>query len=159
MKYYDYPENKIEIFEPSESNYFFGGTDYSYLCTYDEVQKVDMWTAFSGFVLAVYKRYAVIRNGIITYKNEAFEDGHIARGRYKENGYVIISNKKREYFIQSWNQYLISYEIRDNDGPYKALNPRIYQSVERAVEDAVELSRKSDEILMVAQWFDECDRH
>ena len=56
MMYYDYPEEKIGIFEKNDRNYFFKGTDFTYLCTYDEVKAVNMWDAFTGFVLVVYKR-------------------------------------------------------------------------------------------------------
>ena len=61
MIYYDYPEDKKEIFEISDKNYFFKGTEFSYLCSYDEIKKVDMKDAFSGIVLVVYKRYAVVK--------------------------------------------------------------------------------------------------
>lgn len=50
MIYYDYPKDKIEIFEASDKNYFFKGNKFSYLCSHEEIKKVDMKVAFSGFV-------------------------------------------------------------------------------------------------------------
>lgn len=85
MIYYDYPEDKKDIFECIEKNYFFKGDKFSYLCAYDEIEKIDMRIAFSGFVLAVYKRYAIVKNGSVLYKNERFSDSHIAKGRYMKH--------------------------------------------------------------------------
>ena len=157
--YYDYPEDKKDIFESIDKNYFFKGDKFSYLCSYDEIKKIDLRAAFSGYVLVVYKRYAIVKNGCVQYKNENFSDGHIAKGRYKENGYVIISNMPRDYFIHSWNQTLRRYELCDDTEYNRALNPVIYETPEKALSVAMELSQKSDEIFIVAQWFDELDRH
>lgn len=159
MIYYDYPEDKKGIFENIDKNYFFYGDKFSYLCTYDEIKKMDMRVAFSGFVLVVYKRYAVVRNGDIQYKNEKFSDNHIAKGRYKENGYVVISNEPRDYYIHSWNKTIRRYELCDDTEYNGALNPIIYETSEKALLAATELSKKSNGIFMVAQWFDEWDRH
>lgn len=159
MIYYDYPEDKKEIFEISDKNYFFKGTEFSYLCSYDEIKKVDMKDAFSGIVLVVYKRYAVVKNGDITYKNEEFCDGYIATGRYKEKGYVIISNQAKDYFIHSWNRVLSRYELCDDSKYNCALNPIIYDAADVALKKAIELSEGSDEMFIVAQWFDDFDRH
>ena len=83
MKYYDYLEEKIDIFEESDKNYFFKGTAFTYLCTYDEVKAVNMWNAFSDYVLVVYKRYAIVKWGKVSFLNENFSDGNIAKGRYQ----------------------------------------------------------------------------
>ncbi len=159
MIYYDYPKDKIEIFEISDKNYFFKGNRFSYLCTYEDIKKVDMKVAFSGFVLVVYKRYAVIKNGVTVYMNDKFYDGYIARGRYKENGYIIISNEPTDYFIHSWNKTLQSYELRDDSKYNHALKPIIYDTAEVALQTALKLSKESNEIFIVAQWFDDFDRH
>ncbi len=159
MIYYDYPKDKIEIFETSNKNYFFKGKEFSYLCSYEEIKKVDMKNVFSGFVLVVYKRYAVIQNGDTIYMNDKFYDGYIARGRYKENGYIIISNEPKEYFIHSWDSTLQSYELRDDSKYNQALNPIIYDTSEAALQTAIKLSKESNEMFIVAQWFDDFDRH
>ena len=159
MVYYNYPTEKIDIFQSSDKNYFFKGKDYSYLCYFDEIKNVNMRAEFSGYVLVIYKRYAVVKNGNIIYKNENFCDGYIAKGRYKENGYVIISNKAREYFIHSWNGTLQSYELRDDSKYNRSINPIIFDTVDVALETAIELSKDSSEMFIVAQWFDEFDRH
>ncbi len=159
MIYYNYPNDKIEIFDVSEKNYFFKGIDFSYLCSYDETKKIDVRTAFSGNVLVLYKRYAVVKNGNIVYKNEKFLDNHIAKGRYKENGYVIISNVKKDYFVHSWGKNYQSYELRDDSKYNQALKPLIYETAEAAVQKAIDLSCHLDETFVIAQWFDEFDRH
>ena len=159
MIYYDYPKDKIELFEASDKNYFFKGNEFSYLCSYEEIKSIDIRDAFSGLVLVIYKRYAVVQSGDALYKNEKFLDGNIASGRYKENGYVIISNKAREYFIHSWNGTLQSYELRDDSKYNRALNPIIFDTVDVALETAIELSKDSSEMFIIAQWFDEFDRH
>lgn len=159
MKYYDYPKDKIDIFTASDKNYFFKGNEFSYLCSQEEIKKIDMRVAFSGFVLVVYKRYAVVQNGDMVYKNDKFCDGYIARGRYKESGYAIISNKSKDYFIHSWGSTLQSYELRDDSKYNYALNPIIHDTAETALQTAIELSKESDEKFIVAQWFDDFDRH
>ena len=159
MMYYDYPEEKIDIFEESDKNYFVKGNDFTYLCTYDEVKAVNMWNAFTGFVLVVYKRYAVVKKGEICFLNENFSDGNMARGRHKENGYVIISSEPKEYLIHSWKKNLTSYELRDDSTYNCALNPVIFETAEEALKKALLLSKQKKEIFMVAQWFDDFDRH
>lgn len=159
MIYYNYPKDKIDIFEPSDKNYFFKGKDFSYMCSYDEIKKVDMRVAFSGYVLVIYKRYAVVKNGNIVYKNEKFCDNHIAKGRYKESGYVIISNIPKEYFVHSWGSTLQSYELRDDSKYNQALSPIIYGTAEAALQTAIKQSEESEEMFVIAQWFEEFDRH
>lgn len=159
MIYNDYPKDKIDLFEISNKNYFFKGSAFSYLCSYEEIKNIDVRDAFSGFVLVVYKRYAVVQSGDILYKNDKFCDGNVASGRYMENGYVIISNKAREYFIHSWDSTMQSYELRDDSKYNCALNPIIFDAAEATLETAIELSKDSDEMFIVAQWFDEFDRH
>ena len=151
-------KRKIDIFEESDRNYFFKGTDFTYLCNYDEVKAVNMWNAFTGFVLVVYKRYAVVKGGEVCFRNEKFSDGHIAKGRHKENGYVIISNKPKDYVIQSWENKLTSYELRDDSTGSSALNPIIFPTAEEALAKAIALSKQKMEIFMVAQWYDDFDR-
>ncbi len=159
MIYYDYPEEKVDIFEKSDKNYFFGGLNFTYLCDYDEVKTVEMWDIFTGFVLVVYKRYAVVKRGEVCFRNENFLDGNLAKGRYKENGYVVISSEPKEYQIHSWKKKLTSYELRDDSTYNSALNPIIFSTAEEALTKAISLSKQKKATFMVAQWFDECDRH
>lgn len=160
MEFYDFPETKINIFEPSDRNYFFRSFKYTYLCTYEEIRSVDMWKAFpERWVLVVYKRYAVVKNATIIYQNENFEDGQKAKGRYKEDGYAIICDEPKEYFIHSWNKYLVTHEISDDASFNSALNPTIYPNATVAVERAIELSKTNQNKYIIAQWFDELDRH
>ena len=159
MIYYDYPEEKIEIFEKSDKHYFFKGDKFSYLCSYDEMKAVNVCRDFTGFVLVVYKRYAVVKKGEVCFWNEDFSDGNIAKGRHKENGYMIISSEPKEYLIHSWKKNLTSYELRDDSTYNCALNPVIFETAEEALAKAVLLSKEEDGAFLVAQWFEEFDRH
>lgn len=80
----------------------------------------------------------------------------IRKGRHKDNGYVIISSETKEYMIQSWKKTLTSYEFRDDS----ALNPVIFATAEEALEKVLSLSEDEREtFFLVAQWFDDFDRH
>lgn len=160
MEYLDYPKEKVDIFTPCDKNYFLKSDRFSYLCSYEEAENIDKYSSFKGsFVLITYKRFAIIKGGKVIYQNKDFDDGKLAKGRYKEKGYVIISDTLKSYYIQSWDKYLESYEVRDDSVYNKALNPVIYGSCEDAVSKAVALSQKTDDTYVVAQWFNDIDRH
>lgn len=160
MNYYNYPSTSTDIFETSDKNYFIKANKFTYLCSYEEANTIDKRMDFpDAFVLVIYKRYAVVSDGLVKYKNHNFIDGHIAKGRYNEKGYVIISNQLHNYFIQSWNKHLESYEIRDDKVYNKALNPLIFPDGEKAILEAVKMSKENNEKYVIAQWFDEFDRH
>ncbi len=161
MEYYDYPESRTDIFTPCDRNYFFHSrVKFSYLCSFEEMLDVDKSCMFTNsYVLLVYKRYAVIQDGIVVYENKGFNDGYPPCGRHGENAFVIITEKPRTYRIQSWKNDLITYDIRDDSENDKALNSKVYRSAESAVSDAVKISEASGEKCAVVQWFDEYDRH
>ena len=166
MEYYDYPESKIDIFTPCDRNYIFKTCDnrtdkFSYLCSFDEMFDVNKAKQFTeGFVLVVYKRYAVIQNGIVVYENTGFNDGHppCVIGEYA-NTFVIIMENPRKYYNHSQKTDIISCEIKDDSDYDKVLGPKIYKTAECAVSDAVKFSGESGEKCAVVQWFDEYDRY
>lgn len=162
IKYYDYPErsDRNGIFDISDDNYFLKSDLFTYLCSYDEAQIADKQNVFLGsYVLITYKRYAVIEAGEVYYKNENFSDGHLPEGRYKNNGFVIICDKPKDYYIHSWQKYFASYEVRDDSSYNQALNVRIFKTAEEAVKHAIKLSEKHGGRYLVACWFDDFDRH
>lgn len=159
MEYYNYPEEKIDIFATSDKDYFIKVEKFTYLCSMEEIYQINMKTALSGYVLVIYQRYAVVNNGKVIYRNENFYDDFISKGRYKGSGYVIISNIAKDYYIHSWKKALRSYELRDASGYNQALNPQIYNTAEAALQKALECSGNSSETLVIARWFDEFDRH
>lgn len=61
--------------------------------------------------------------------------------------------------IHSWKKNLTSYELRDDSAYNGALNPVIFETAEEALEKALLLSKQKKEAFMVAQWFDDFDRH
>ena len=157
MRYYNYPNDKIDIFEPSDKNYFYSANEFTYLCSPEELRGIDSRFLYSRRVVVIYKRYAVVQNGNIVYQNNNFHDGYVGIGRYGDNGFVIIANKPRSYFIYSWKRNLQSYEISDDSKHNSALNPIIYRTAEVALQAAIELSKESDDKFMVAQWFNETE--
>ena len=160
MEYLDYPKEKVDIFSPCDKNYFLKSDRFSYLCSYEEAENIDKYNSFKGsFVLITYKRFVIVKGGKVIYQNKDFDDGNVAKGRYKGNGYVIISDTPKSYYIQSWDKYLESYEIRDDSEYNKALNPIIYSSCDDAVGEAVAMSQGTDGAYIVAQWFNDIDRH
>lgn len=162
MEYIDFPqqEQRAEIFEPSENNYFFCSTKSSYLCSYDQVLKANRFTVPGSQVLVTYKRKAVIAAGKVVFENKSFTDGHTCESMmYKDLSFVIISEKTNQYFVHSWNKYMNSYVIRDCEEYNQALHPRIYKTSEDAIDAAVKLSLTDKGRYVVAQWFAECDRY
>lgn len=162
MEYYDYPvrNDRKDIFSASDDNYFLKSEKFTYLCSYDEASFVDKHNVFLGsFVLITYKRYAVIKNGEIYYFNKNFSDGNLPRGRYKDNGFVLICDKPEDYFIHSWRRFLSSYEVREDNEYNKALNVKVFATADEAVTKAKELSAADKNSYVVACWFDDFDRH
>ena len=72
---------------------------------------------------------------------------------------MIILSEPKEYLIHSWKKKLTSYELRDDSTYNCALNPVIFETAEEALAKAVSLSKEEDGAFLVAQWFDEFDRH
>lgn len=162
MEYYDYPvrSDRKDIFSVSDDNYFLKGEKFSFLCNYTEAQEVDKRNMFLGsFVLVIYKRLAVIKKGEICYINKDFSDGDLSRGRYKDNGFVIICDTPKEYYIHSWKKNFLSYEVRDDSEYNKALKVTIFETPDEAVNKAKELSAADGNSYLVACWFDDFDRH
>lgn len=162
MEYYDYPErsDRKDIFAISDDNYFLKSDKFTYLCSYDEAQLADRQNVFLGaYVLVTYKRYAVIKKGEAYYTNKNFSDGNLPKGRYKDNGFVIICDKPSEYYIHSWQKYLTSYEVRSDKEYNKALKVTVYPTAEMAVKKAIMLSEVTGNSYVVACWFDDFDRH
>lgn len=41
MEYYEFPDKSVGIFQPDERNYFIESGKLSYLCTYEEMMRID----------------------------------------------------------------------------------------------------------------------
>ena len=149
LTYYNYPSSKIDLFEISDKNYFFASQSFSYLCSYDEYDRVDPNSSFKdAYVLSVLKRYCVVRNGKIIFFNDNFNDGHSPFYCQKE-GFQIITNKPvMENGDSAWDYY-----VRDENSVV------IYNRAETAVNKAIELSiNNPSQLYLVAQTFEEIER-
>ncbi|MBQ8019928.1 MAG: hypothetical protein IJ263_05960 [Paludibacteraceae bacterium] len=149
LTYYNYPSSKIDLFEMSDKNYFFASQSFSYLCSYDEYDRVDPNSSFKdAYVLSVLKRYCVVRNGKIIFFNDNFNDGHSPFYCQKE-GFQIITNKPvMENGDSAWDYY-----VRDENSVV------IYNRAETAVNKAIELSiNNPSQQYLVAQTFEEIER-
>ncbi len=145
---YNYPSSKIDLFEISDKNYFFASQSFSYLCSYDEYDKVDPNSSFKdAYVLSVLKRYCVVRDGKIIFFNDNFNDGHSPFYCQKE-GFQIITNKTVEGGDSAWDYY-----VREEN------SVAIYNRAESAVNKAIELSTQNPgQLYLVAQTFEEIER-
>lgn len=149
LTYYNYPSSKIDLFEMSDKNYFFASQSFSYLCSYDEYDKVDPNSSFKdAYVLSVLKRYCVVRDGKIIFFNDNFSDGHTPFYCQKE-GFQIITNKvEMDNGNSAWDYY-----VRDE------YSVAIFSRAESAVNKAIELSlQNKGQLYLVAQTFEEIER-
>lgn len=170
MEFYNYPPNKIiSPFDAVEAdNYFAEAGKITYLGTFEEVGNIA--AAFDkrnsilagDYVLNIFKRYALVENGKITYLNERFNDGHeIGASRNKYKNYIIYTNILHKYKIDSWGtNYLESYSINNTDGTYNcSLQFKLFENPDLAVQYAIEISNNKNTKCIVAQWFADIDRH
>ncbi len=146
---YNYPSSKTDLFEMSDRNYFFASQSFSYLCSYDEYDRVDPNSSFKdAYVLSVLKRYCVVRDGKIIFFNDNFNDGHSPFYCQKE-GFQIISNKA----VMGSGDSAWDYYVREEG------TVALYGRAESAVNKAIELSLQNQgHLYLVAQTFEEIER-
>lgn len=149
LTYYNYPSSKIDLFEISDKNYFFASQSFSYLCSYDEYDKVDPNSSFKdAYVLSVLKRYSVVRDGKIIFFNDNFSDGHTPFYCQKEGFQIICNKAQMEGGDSAWDYY-----VRDEN------SVAIFGRAESAVNKAIELSLQNrGQLYLVAQTFEEIER-
>lgn len=149
LTYYNYPSSKTDLFEISDKNYFFASQSFSYLCSYDEYDKVDPNSSFKdAYVLSVLKRYCVVRDGKIIYFNDSFNDGHSPFYCQKEGFQIITNQPVMEGGDSAWDYY-----VREDN------SVAIYNRAESAVNRAIELSTHNPgRLYLVAQTFEEIER-
>lgn len=149
LTYYNYPSSKIDLFEISDKNYFFASQSFSYLCSYDEYDKVDPNSSFKdAYVLSVLKRYCVVRDGKIIFFNDNFSDGHTPFYCQKEGFQIICNKAQMEGGDSAWDYY-----VRDEN------SVAIFGRAESAVNKAIELSLQNrGQLYLVAQTFEEIER-
>lgn len=149
LTYYNYPSSKTDLFEMSDKNYFFASQSFSYLCSYDEYDKVDPNSSFKdAYVLSVLKRYCVVRDGRIIFFNDSFSDGHSPFYCQKEGFQIITNQPVMEGGDSAWDYY-----VREDN------SVAIFNRAESAVNRAIELSTHNPgRLYLVAQTFEEIER-
>lgn len=170
MEFYNYPKNKhISSFDAVDANnYFAVASKITYLGTFEEIGNIA--TPFDtrnniltgSYVLNIYKRYALIKNGKLTYQNDKFNDGHeIGESRYKSMNYIIYTNILHKYKIDSWGTNLLEeYCVNNTDGTYNcSLQFRLFNTPDLAIQYAMDISNNKNLKCIVAQWFADIDRH
>ena len=64
MCYFDFPQEKIDLFEPSQKNYYFeSGSKYSYLCSQAEISTVNFMRLSEIAELLGKNGYTVLSSG------------------------------------------------------------------------------------------------
>ena len=77
MEYWDYPDDKTGLFEPSGKNYFWcTGNRYTYLCSKEESDRIDPRNDLQecGWVVSSHLRYDVIEHGEAIFSNPETEN-------------------------------------------------------------------------------------
>lgn len=156
MDYYDYPVEKTGLFEPSDRNYYWTAGKYTYLCSQEEMDRIDPWIDFrDAFVLYRCLRCAVVEKGGVTFSN----DDAVSRWNGKAP-FFILRSEPVEYRIDTWgNRKLRSFEIRSEKGRDSALNPLYFRDYRKALKTALSLSGRYDCRYMVAVELESYDRH
>lgn len=171
IRYVDYPEGKrLTPFQPLDGDSYFmvTGHSFTYLGSYEEIGNIqDPWEERSqrvqgDRVLCIFKRYAVIQQGRVAYTNPHFDDGHkIGRSRLEEVRFAILTDRIQEYHVDSWGEKKFRcFSIRDDSGAFNAaLQYKLFDSAEEAVQYAIRISAEQSMTCIVAQWFADLDRY
>ena len=158
MEYWDYPEEKTELFEACDRNYYWStGGMYTYLCSRQELDRIDPWKDLTdgGWVIASYLRCDVVEHGSVVFAGHEAEDLKEKSGKF-----VIVRSMPFVYRVQTWGERkLSSYEVRSDEGFNEALQPLFFVSRKKALKKALELSGGDDCRYLVSRQLDSFDRH
>ncbi|MBR5995451.1 MAG: hypothetical protein IK026_02580 [Eubacteriaceae bacterium] len=158
MEYWDYPEEKTELFEASDRNYYWStGSMYTFLCSRQDLDRIDPWKDLTdgGWVIASYLRCDVVEHGSVVFAGHEAEDLKEKSGKF-----VIVRSMPFVYRVQTWGERkLSSYEVRSDEGFNEALQPLFFMSRKKALKKALELSKGDDCRYLVSRQLDSFDRH
>ena len=106
------------------------------------------------YVIVVYQRHSLYRDGVQIYKNVSYENSTGRYSRYKKTSFVLLLDKEMEYTIPSWeNHKLISHIVREDKN---ALHTKIFDSIEKAEKAAVVFSKKGNKVAIL-EWYEDFD--
>lgn len=142
-----YPENKTSHpFDMcSKDNYFAESSGYSYLGSYEDFKKITPFDERSdkmkgAYVLDILKRHSIFDSGEKVWENQDFNDGINSEER-NNNIYRIYSDIPIQYFVPSWNSYLNTFAILNNDGEDISFYGHNWGSLNEALLVAEEFSK------------------
>lgn len=113
------------------------------------------WQFPSGrYVIVIYQRHSVYKEGIQIYMNTAFECKVSDYCRHENPRYVLVSDKVREYYISSWGSNLLSYSIKNEQNPLQEK----YYDIDDAKRAAIDYSQ-AGETIVILEWFADYDMY
>lgn len=169
-EFLDFPQNEqISPFEPIDAGNYFAATyrKLSYLCSFEELcnRKIPAGAIHNPLdyciVLAILKRHSIVENGNLIYQNQFFDDGYKVGDYNKEiksAGFEEIESVQYIVYIcktESWcNSSFKSYYIQSGLGEStNRLGDKIFDTPERAIRYAINVSSRSSVKCIIAQYF------
>ena len=129
---------------------------YSEFNSSDSYSRSWSWQFPAGrYVIIVYQRYAVYKDGVEVYINENFTEVVSKECRHKELRYSLITKNKNEFYIPSWKGNLVTHSVQNENSP---LQNKYFSSVEDAREVAVKYSKKGNTVAIVS-WYADYDMY
>ena len=106
------------------------------------------------YVIVVYQRHSLYREGVLIYKNESYENIVGRFSRYKKPSFVLLLSHETEYTVPSWdNHKLISHILREDKN---ALQAKVFDSIEKAEKAAIEHSKRIRNVAIL-EWYEDFD--
>ena len=106
------------------------------------------------YVIVVYQRHSLYREGLQIYKNESYEIIVGRFSRYKKPSFVLLLSHETEYTVPSWdNHKLISHILREDKN---ALQAKVFDSIEKAEKAAIEHSKRIRNVAIL-EWYEDFD--
>ena len=106
------------------------------------------------YVIVVYQRHSLYREGVLIYKNESYENIVGRFSRYKKPSFILLLNHEMEYTVPTWdNHKLISHILREDKN---ALQAKVFDSIEKAEKAAIEHSKRIRNVAIL-EWYEDFD--
>lgn len=129
---------------------------YSKFNSSDSYSRSWAWQFPSGrYVIIVYQRYAVYKDGMEVYVNNNFTNVVSRECRHKDLRYSLITKNKNEFYIPSWKGNLVTHSVQDESEP---LQNKYFFSIEKAQEASIEYSKDGNMVAIVS-WYADYDMY
>ena len=107
------------------------------------------------YVITVYQRHSVYREGKMVWKNERYRNEVGPDSRHRAPCFVIVLDRDTEYQIPGWGRPLRSHTVRSKADPLQA---ETFSDVETAERAAREYSAQGS-AAAVLEWFEDYDMY